>query len=506
MLETDYKTGQKSELAKANNEELTAGEVWGRCLEIIRDNINHQKYKSWFQPIKPVALDGKTLTIQVPSQFWYEWLEEHYYNIMRSTIARILGEGARFEYSIVLEKAEQDNDDLAVRMPQRSSPPAQESEGQTGNPAYGFDSSYSTEAIQNPFVIPGIRKHKIDPNLNENYVFSQFIEGDCNRLARSAAIAIAENPGKNSFNPFFVYGGVGLGKTHLIQSIGNKIRQDFGDEFSVLYISSDQFTNEFVHAIRNNRAREFSMFYRNIDVLIIDDIQFFSGKEKTQEEFFHIFNALHQDGKQIIMTSDRAPKDIQDIEERLISRFNWGLSTDLQMPDYETRYAILEKKSLENGIEFEGEIFEFIAHNFKSSVRDLQGAIIKLLATASLQKIDNIDLTMAKRILKDLIKETKKHISIEDIQKMVCDYFGIDPNKVREKTRKQEIVEARQIAMYLSKTMTKSSLKTIGLQFGGRDHSTVIHAINAVEDRQETSPKFRQVVKDIRQRVELAIM
>jgi chromosomal replication initiator protein len=355
-------------------------------------------------------------------------------------------------------------------------------------------------------VIPGIRKNKIDPNLNENYIFSQFIEGDCNRLARSAAIAIAENPGKNSFNPFFVYGGVGLGKTHLVQSIGNKIRQDFGDEYSILYISSDQFTNEFVHAIRNNRAREFSMFYRNIDVLIVDDIQFFSGKEKTQEEFFHIFNALHQDGKQIIMTSDRAPKDIPDIEERLISRFNWGLSADLQMPDYETRYAILEKKALENGIEFDPEIFEFIAHNFKSSVRDLQGAIIKLLATASLQKIDNIDLPMAKRILKDLIKETKKHISIEDIQRLVCDYFGIDPNKVREKTRKQEIVEARQIAMYLSKTMTKSSLKTIGLHFGGRDHSTVIHAIHAVEDRLETSPKFQQIVKDIQQRIELASM
>ncbi len=501
MVETENITDRKH-----SEEKVTANGVWAQCLEIIRDNINYQKYTSWFHPIKPVTLEGKTLTIQVPSQFWYEWLEEHYYNIMRSTITKVLGEGARFEYSVVLEKADMDHDDRSVRLPQRSSPPMPADSGQQVYDQNGYHPTYSTENIQNPFVIPGIRKNKIDPNLNENYVFNQFIEGDCNRLARSAAIAISENPGKNSFNPFFIYGGVGLGKTHLVQSIGNKIRQDYGDEYSILYLSSDQFTNEFVHAIRNNRAREFSMFYRNIDVLIVDDIQFFSGKEKTQEEFFHIFNALHQDGKQIIMTSDRAPRDIQDIEERLISRFNWGLSADLQMPDYETRYAILEKKSLENGIDFGPEIFEFIAHNFKSSIRDLQGAIIKLLATASLQKIDNIDLVMAKRILKDLIKETKKHVSIEDIQRLVCDYFGIDPNKVREKTRKQEIVEARQIAMYMSKTMTKSSLKTIGLHFGGRDHSTVIHAINAVEDRQETSPKFLQIVKDIQQRIELASM
>ncbi|MEX0679941.1 MAG: chromosomal replication initiator protein DnaA [Balneolales bacterium] len=483
----------------------SAAKVWAECLEIIRDNINYQKYKSWFHPIKPIALEGKRLTIQVPSQFWYEWLEEHYYNIMRSTISKILGEGAQFEYSVVLEKSEQEHQDLAVRMPQRANPPVQKDMDRGVPGQNGFD-GYAAESIRNPFVIPGIRKNKIEPNLNENYVFSRFIEGDCNRLARSAAIAIAENPGKNSFNPFFVYGGVGLGKTHLVQSIGNKIRQDYRDDFSILYISSDQFTNEFVQAIRNNRAGDFSMFYRSIDVLIVDDIQFFSGKEKTQEEFFHIFNALHQEGKQIILTSDRAPKDVPDIEERLISRFNWGLSADLQMPDYETRYAILEKKALDNGIDFYPEIFEFIAHNFKSSVRDLQGAIIKLLATASLQKIDNIELSMAKRILKDLIKETKKQISIESIQRLVCDYFGIDPNKVREKTRKQEIVEARQIAMYLSKTMTKSSLKTIGLHFGGRDHSTVIHAISSVEDRLETNTKFQQIIRDIQQRIELASM
>jgi chromosomal replication initiator protein len=471
--------------------------AWTTCLSIIRDNVNYQKFKSWFEPIKPVRLENMTLTIQVPSQFWYEWLEEHYHNMLRTTLSKVLGPEGKLEYSIVMERAEDTFAGSSVRMPQRPVPPVKPQES-------GGYASYALGQIQNPFIIPGIKKARIESNLNPNYVFERYIEGDCNRLARSAAMAIAENIGNNSFNPFFIYGGVGLGKTHLIQSIGNQVKQAYGDDKSVLYTSSETFTNEFVHAIRNNRSSEFSMFYRNIDVLIVDDIQFFSGKEKTQEEFFHIFNALHQDGKQIILSSDRAPKDVPDIEERLISRFNWGLSADLQMPDFETRYAILEYKARDNGIEFDPDIFEFIAYNFKTSIRDLEGAVIKLLATSSLQKIDHIDLNMARRVLKDMVKETKRHISIDTIQTQVCEYFGIDPNKVREKTRKQEIVEVRQIAMYLSKNMTKNSLKTIGLQFGGRDHSTVIHAITSVEERMKSSPKHARTIKDIQQKIELA--
>ncbi len=490
----------QQELLTVSNE--LAQEKWQQCLVIIRDNVNAQKFSAWFEPIKPLRMEGQTLTIQVPSQFWYEWLEEHYYSILRTTITRVIGKDGKLQYSIKVENKANTYDDgssASVRLPQRPTPPQ-----------YGSDNSlndvpqYQPNQIQNPFVIPGIQKHRLNSNLNSNYVFDRFIEGDCNRLARSAGMAIAENPGKNSFNPFFIYGGTGLGKTHLTQSIGNKIRQDYGTEKNILYTTSDDFTNEFVQAIRNNRASEFSMLYRNIDVLIIDDIQFFSGKEKTQEEFFHIFNALHQEGKQIILTSDRAPKDIPDIQERLISRFNWGLTADVQMPDYETRYAILERKALDNGIEFDPQIFEFIATNFKSSVRDLEGAIIKLLAASSLQHLDVIDLPMAKRILKDMIKDTNKQVTIENIQAHVCEYFGIDTNKVREKTRKQEIVEARQIAMYLSKRLTKSSLKSIGLQFGGRDHSTVIHAITTIEDRIQTSARHDQIVKDIQQKIELA--
>lgn len=478
---------------------LSAEKAWDDCLEIVQDNISYQKYKSWFEPIKPVKLDGETLTIQVPSQFWYEWLEEHYYGMLRSTLAKVLGKEGKLEYSVLVEKSDNVEDNRAIRLPQQPMPPNKPQEMNTY-------SDYHPGKIENPFVIPGIRKTKIDANLNNSYVFERFIEGDCNRLARSAAMAIAEKPGKNSFNPFFIYGTTGLGKTHLVQSIGNKIKQEFGDELSVLYVSSESFTNEFVQAIRNNRASEFSMFYRNIDVLIVDDIQFFSGKEKTQEEFFHIFNALHQDGKQIILSSDRAPKDVPDIEERLISRFSWGLSADLQIPEYETRYAILERKSNDNGIQLDADIVEFIAHNFKSNVRDLEGAIIKLLATASLKHVDEIDLPMAKSVLKDMVKNSNAQISIESIQNYVCDYFGIDSNKVREKTRKQEIVEARQIAMYLSKRYTKSSLKTIGLHFGGRDHSTVIHAITTIEQRLSTSPKYKRILKELEQKIEVATL
>ncbi len=481
--------------------QISSEAAWEQCLEIIKDNISYQKYKSWFEPINPVKLENNTLTIQVPSQFWYEWLEEHYYGMLRSTLAKVLGEDGKLEYSVVLEKSDNNADNRSVRLPQRPMPP----ENNQGQEIKGY-SEYSPGKIENPFVIPGIQKTKIDSNLNSSYVFDRYIEGDCNRLARSAAMAIAENPGSSSFNPFFIYGGTGLGKTHLIQSIGNRVKQEHGNELAVLYISSESFTNEFVQAIRNNRASEFTMFYRQIDVLIVDDIQFFSGKEKTQEEFFHIFNALHQDGKQIILSSDRAPREIPDIEERLISRFSWGLSADLQVPEYETRYAILERKASDNGIELSHQVLEFIAHNFKSNVRDLEGAIIKLLAFASLQHVDEIEPQMAKRVLKDMIQESQTSISIEQIQDYVCDYFGIDTNKVREKTRKQEIVEARQIAMYLSKQFTDSSLKTIGLHFGGRDHSTVIHAISTVEERMQTTPKQKRMVEELHQKIEVSTL
>jgi len=355
--------------------------------------------------------------------------------------------------------------------------------------------------VTNPFAIPGIQKVQVDSQLIPNYTFERYIEGDCNRLARSASLAIAENPGATSFNPFLVYGGVGLGKTHLIQAIGNYARANRKVE-SVLYVSSEQFTNEFVRAIQQNRANEFSLFYRQIDLLIVDDIQFFDGKEKTQEEFFHIFNALHQAGKQLVLSADRSPRDIQGIEERLLSRFQWGLSADVKPPDLETRIAILQRRAEDEGIEIQRDIIEFVAHNVTTNIRELEGALIRLIAQAVLRKHE-IDLPLAKEVLRDLIKETRINLTIEEIQRLVCEYLDIPEDLVRAKTRKREVVQARQVAMYFCKLLTKHSLKTIGLHFGGRDHSTVIHAIQSVENQIETDPKFRDMIEEIRHRINL---
>ncbi|HET6566365.1 MAG TPA: chromosomal replication initiator protein DnaA, partial [Rhodothermales bacterium] len=352
-----------------------------------------------------------------------------------------------------------------------------------------------------PFAIPGIRKAPVVSQLNPSYTFERFIEGDCNRLARSASLAIAQRPGTTSFNPFLVYGGVGLGKTHLIHAVGNFARANNLVD-TVLYISSERFTTEFVQSIQHNRINEFSLFYRNVDLLIVDDVQFFGGKEKTQEEFFHIFNALHQSGKQIILSADRSPRDIEGIEERLLSRFQWGLSADVQPPELETRIAILQRKAEDDGIDLSQDIIEFIAHNIKSNIRELEGALIRLLAHATLHRRE-IDLALAKDVLRDLLKDTRVSFSIEDIQRITCEYFKIPEDLVRAKTRKREVVQARQVAMFFCKQLTQHSLKTIGLHFGGRDHSTVIHANQSVENQIETDPRFREIIDEIRKTIEL---
>jgi chromosomal replication initiator protein len=341
----------------------------------------------------------------------------------------------------------------------------------------------------------------VDSQLNPSYTFARFIEGDCNRLARSASWAIAQHPGGTSFNPFLIYGGVGLGKTHLIQAIGNYVREHHKSQ-TVLYVSSERFTTQFVQAIQNNRASDFSTFYRQVDLLVVDDVQFFGGKEKTQEEFFHIFNTLHQSGKQIILSADRPPKDINGIEERLLSRFQWGLSADVQPPELETRIAILQRKAEDDGIHVDGDVIEFVAHNVKSNIRELEGSLIRLLAHATLHGRE-IDLDLAREVLRDLIKETRMSLGVEQIQQIVCEYFGMDEDLVRARTRKREVVQARQVAMYFSKQFTKHSLKTIGLKFGGRDHSTVIHGVQSVENQIETDPRYREIIDELRHKLEL---
>ena len=349
--------------------------------------------------------------------------------------------------------------------------------------------------------MPGIQRSPIETNLNRGYVFERFIEGDCNSFARSAAFAVGEQPGKTAFNPLFIYGGVGLGKTHLIQAIGNHARLHRRVQ-TCLYVSSERFTTEFVQAIKNNRAAEFSLFYRNIDLLIVDDIQFFAGKERTQEEFFHIFNALHQSGKQIVLSSDRPPRDIPDIEERLLSRFQWGLQADVKPPEFETRIAILQRRCDDDGIDLDREVLDFVAHNVKSNIRELEGALIRLIANATLQKRE-VDLMLAKEVLRDMIKDVRVSLTVEEIQRAAAEYFGIDERLLREKTRRREVVLARQVAMYFAKQLTTRSLKDIGGRFGGRDHSTVIHAINTVEDQMSTDARFREQVDGLRHLLDL---
>ena len=472
----------------------TSTNVWENCLIIIKDNVPAQSFKTWFEPIKALKLEGTVLTIQVPSLFFYEWLEEHYVNLLRKTIKHELGQEARLEYNIVVDNASSDRKAHTINIP--ASP-----NGELKNPSVPIPVTVPS-SIRNPFVIPGLKKINIDSQLNSKYSFDNFVEGDCNRLARSAGFAVANKPGGTSFNPLMIYGPTGLGKTHLIHAIGGAIKDRFPDK-QVLYVNAEKFTQQFVESMKNNTINDFKNFYQLIDVLIIDDVHNFAGKEKTQDIFFHIFNELHQTNKQIVLTSDKAPKDLIGVEDRLLSRFKWGLTADLQVPDFETRMAILYKKMQSDGIELPQEVVEYVAHNIDSNMRDLEGAMVSLLAHSTLNKKE-IDLPLAKQMLKNFIKNSNKEISIEYIQKLVCEYFEVPVEMLKSQTRKREIVQARQISMYLAKGHTKSSLKSIGMHFGGRDHSTVIYACQTVEDLIDTDKKFRAYVADIQKKLKLS--
>ena len=349
--------------------------------------------------------------------------------------------------------------------------------------------------LKNPFVIPGIRNIKIDSQLNPSYNFDNFLEGDSNRLARSAGLAVANRPGGTSFNPLLIFGGVGLGKTHLAHAIGLEIKEKFPDR-TVLYISAEKFAQQYIESVRKNTRNDFIHFYQLIDVLIIDDVQFFSGKSGTQDVFFHIFNHLHQNGKQVILTSDKAPVDMQDIEQRLLSRFKWGLSAELQSPDYETRVSILRNKLYRDGVEMPEEIIDYVAKNIKTNIRELEGAIISLIAQASFNKKEPT-LDLAQMVVEKFVKNTKREVSIDYIQKVVSDYFEMDVDTLQSKTRKRHIVQARQLAMFFAKKYTKASLASIGSQIGKRDHATVLHACKTVDNLAETDKQFRKYIDDL---------
>lgn len=470
-------------------------EVWHSCLRIIKDNVSPISFKTWFEPIVPVKLEKSILTIQVPSPFFYEYLEEQYIDILRKTLRKELGVDAKLEYSVVME-----NTSFANSKPYTVKFPTQNKTDLKNKPV-SIPVNNQEYQIKNPFVIPGIKKLYVDPQLNPDNTFSNFVEGECNRLARSAGLAVAHAPGKTAFNPLLLYGNSGLGKTHLAQAIGIEAKQKFPEK-TVLYVNAAKFQTQFVEAIRNNNKNDFLHFYQMIDILIIDDVQEFAGKEKTQDTFFHIFNHLHQSGKQLIFTSDKPPVELQGLEQRLLSRFKWGLSADLQSPDFETRIAILKKKIYNDGIIVPDEVIEYIASNITNNIRELEGALISLLAQSTLNKKD-ITLELTSEMVDKLVKSTRKEISIDYIQKIVCEYFGLPSDVLQTKTRKREIVQARQIAMFFSKSMTKSSLSTIGSIIGGKDHATVLHACKTVNNLKDTDKRFKSQIEDIERRLKI---
>ncbi|MBN1347807.1 chromosomal replication initiator protein DnaA [candidate division KSB1 bacterium] len=439
---------------------------WSKCLSLIKEATNNKAFITWFKPIRPLKIEDKTLTVQVPSQFFYEYLEGHYSELLNKALTQTFGEDTRLTYSIIVNENKE-----SLRLPSfRQKKPTSNN---------GFDS-----------------------RLNIRYQFDNFVEGNSNQFARAASLAVAEAPGKTTFNPLVIYAGVGLGKTHLIQAIGNYSKNK-GFVKRVLYVSSEKFTIDFIDSIQKNKTTEFSNSYRNVDVLVVDDIHFFVDKERTQEEFFHTFNALHQNGKQIILSSDRPPKELKGMEERLISRFQWGLVVDIQPPELETRIAILQKKAEENGIEMPFEVIDLMASNITSNIRELEGALIRLLALSSLNGED-ITLDLAKNVLKDLGLSKKRSLTIETIQRIVCDHLGIPDDMIRAKSRKKEIALARQISMFMSKHFTSHSLKTIGLHFGGRDHSTVIHAINNIEKLRQADHTVDEILNQLHRKIEIS--
>ncbi len=472
-------------------------EVWDRCLKVIKDNLPYQSYKTWFEPIVPLKLEGSIITIQVPSQFFYEWLEEHYISLLKKTIKKELGTQGRLEYSVIMDSS------FADSKPYSISYPTSEKRATKNKPVtMPIDlNKANTRDIPNPFIIPGLKKIKVESQLVESYSFDNFVEGDCNRLARSAGWAIAENPGKTAFNPLLVYSNVGLGKTHLVHAIGLQVKNNYPEK-TVLYVKTNEFVNQYIDSVRNNNQNDFIHFYQMIDVLIMDDIQFVAGKEKTQDVFFHIFNHLHQNNKQLVLTSDKPPVELKGMEPRLLSRFKWGLAADLQVPDLETRIAILQKKLYKDGIEMPYEVVEYLAYSITSNIREMEGALISILAQSTLNK-KAITLELARQMIDKFVKNTTREISIDYIQKVVCDYFGLPLETINSKTRKREIVQARQLAMFFSKKHTKSSLATIGLHCGNKDHATVLHACRTVNNLYETDKRFRVYVEDLDKKLKL---
>jgi len=455
-----------------DNLKVKPSELWNNLTSSIKTLVSEQAYATWFEPIKPVALENESITLEVPSKFYYEWIDSHYGSMLLKKLKELTGENVKIRYSVVV-----------------------------GEPKINSN-IVKTKTENDELINSSNDYYDSGSKLNKRYTFDNFVEGANNQLAKAASVSVAQALGETSFNPLLIYGGVGLGKTHLIQAVGNQVIKD-KESARVHYTTSEKFTLDFISAIQKNNSSKFSEKYRNADLLLVDDIQFLQKKEQTQEQFFHTFNDLYQRGKQIILTTDRHPSELNGLKDRLLSRFQSGLIVDIQAPSLETRMAILQKKAEDDGLSIPFEITELIATNVRGNIREMEGALIKLLAYSSLSHSD-INMPLAKKALHETLgrSQTKK-LTIDDVIQSVSDVMEISEKKIIGRSRKMEVVSARQVAMYLSREIVGASLENIGLHFGGRDHSTVIHACKSIKLRMKNKPDFKEQMKSIRTKVEL---
>ena len=453
----------------------THNEVWQNCLDLIRQQTSQEEFAKWFLPINPLEFNGTTLRLCVPNASYVNEIEKNYMPMIRPIIAQVYGPQTRLFYAIPKQEVGAATAADTTAIPK-------------------FNTPDSTN-IKNPFIIPGMRKMVIDPQLNPHYTFENFIEGECNRLARSAGLTVALTPGSSPFNPLYIYGASGLGKTHIVQAIGHEVRERH-PELQVLYVSTNKFMAQFQTAYKNGELNDFIRFYQMIDVLIIDDIQELTGRSGTQNVFFNIFNHLQMANKQIILTSDKPPVELKDIEQRLLTRFKWGLSAKIDTPDYETKVKIIHSKAEGMGITLTEEVVTYLADNISANIREIEGALLSLKANANYLG-RRISTSLAKEVLKVYVQMNHKEISIARITEIVCQYYDIDEQNFNSSKRTREVVQARQIAMYLAKQHTKAPLAAIGAAIGGRNHATVLHSCKTVSNMIETDKIFKSQIDEL---------